>query len=205
MISQSIKFGEKEVDKKYFYSSKSAILLNDVDVSKIVDSNKWNINETTCKHFIGYISEDVIKPLCIILLQMSGFIKYYGDNSKNMSFITDDKSVYTKYSEVWDKVKKLLKLKFTTNPICDGKYLLTKLKIFNGANKTTFSDDEMPMERNHYVCIAAIDIGSVLKIDKKVYPQVYLEQCKYKLKKRRPVDFIDFDIKTDRDDKDGDD
>ena len=151
------------------------------------------------------MSEDVIKPLCIILPQMSGFIKYYGDNSKNMSFITDDKSVYTKYSEVWDKVKKLLKLKFTTNPICDGKYLLTKLKIFNGVNKTTFSDDEMPMEKNHYVCIAVIDIDSVLKIDKKVYPQVYLEQCKYKLKKRRPVDFIDFDIKTDRDDKDGDD
>ena len=58
------------------------------------------------------------------------------------------------------------------------------------------------MERNCYLCIAAIDIDSDLKVDKKVYPQVYLEQCKYKLKKRRPVDFIDIDIIDDSDDSD---
>ena len=55
------------------------------------------------------------------------------------------------------------------------------------------------MEKNHYMCIAAIDIDSMLKIDKKVYPQLYLEQCKYKLKKRRPTSFIDIDVKTDSD------
>ena len=49
-------------------------------------------------------------------------------------------------------------------------------------------------EKNHYICIAAIDIDSVLKIDKKTYPQAYLEQCRYKLKKRRPANFIDFEI-----------
>ena len=58
----------------------------------------------------------------------------------------------------------------------------------------TFTDDKLPGERNHYVCIAAIDIDSVLKIDKKVFSQVYLEQCKYKLKKRKPVDFINAEI-----------
>ena len=62
-------------------------------------------------------------------------------------------------------------MKFTVDPIRDGKYVLTKLKIFNGMNKTTFTDDQVPMERNCYVCIAAIDVDSVLKIDKKVYPQ----------------------------------
>ena len=50
------------------------------------------------------------------------------------------------------------------------------------------------MEKNHYICIPAIDIDSVLKIDKKVYPQAYLEECKYKLKKRKPVSFTDFEI-----------
>ena len=50
------------------------------------------------------------------------------------------------------------------------------------------------MEKNHDICIPAIDIDSVLKIDKKVFPQAYLEQCKYKLKKRKPVSFIDFEI-----------
>ena len=85
-------------------------------------------------------------------------------------------------------------MKFSTNPIRDKKYITTKVKIFNDVNRTTFTDDKIPGERSHYVCIAAIDIDSVLKIDKKVFPQVFLEQCKYKLKKRKPVDFIDAEI-----------
>ena len=47
------------------------------------------------------------------------------------------------------------------------------------------------MEKNHYICIPTIDIYSVLKIDKKAYPQAYLKECKYKLKKRKIVSFID--------------
>ena len=50
------------------------------------------------------------------------------------------------------------------------------------------------MEKNHYICILAIDIDSVLKIDKKAYPQAYLEECKDKLKKRKLVSFIDSEI-----------
>ena len=56
---------------------------------------------------------------------------------------------------------------------------------------TFFSENEIPKERNHYICIAAICIDSVLRIEKKNYPQVYLEQCKYKIKRRKPVNFID--------------
>ena len=98
---------------------------------------------------------------------MSGFIKYFEDNNKNMSFMTEDNDVYLKYSEIWDKIKKLLKLKFSTNPIRDKKYIAAKVKIFNGVNRTTITDDEMPKERNSYTCIAAIDTDSVLKVDKK--------------------------------------
>ena len=50
------------------------------------------------------------------------------------------------------------------------------------------------MEKKNYICIPAIDIDSVLKIDKKTYAQAYLEECKYKLKKRKPVSFIDSEI-----------
>ena len=62
MSSQKLKFGEKEADKKIFYSSKLAILLDSVDKSKIIVSDKWKINNTTKKFFIGYLNEDVIKP-----------------------------------------------------------------------------------------------------------------------------------------------
>ena len=70
MSSQKIKFGDKEVDKKRFYSSKEAILLDSVDLSKIVVSSRWKLNDTTYKYFCGYLNNDVIKPLCVILPQM---------------------------------------------------------------------------------------------------------------------------------------
>ena len=59
-------------------------------------------------------------------------------------------------------------------------------------------------KKNHYICIPAIDIDSVLKIDKKAYPQAYLEEFKYKLKKRKPASFIDSEIIDDDSDDDDD-
>ena len=79
MNSQSIKFGGKEVNKKDFYSFKSAISLNDVDLSKIVVSSKWKINDISSKFFIGYMIDDDVKSLCIISPQMCAFIKYFED------------------------------------------------------------------------------------------------------------------------------
>ena len=153
MSSQKIKFEDKEVDKKEFYSSKQAILLDSVDLSKTVVSNRWKICDTKYKYFCGYLNNDVIQPLCFILPQMSGYIKYFDDGGKNMSFVI--------------------------SPIRDDKYIITELKIFENINLTTFTDNVVPIEKNRYICIPAIDIDSVLKIDKEVFPQAYLEQRKY--------------------------
>ena len=199
MSPKEIKFGDKEVNKKEFYSSKQAILLDSVDLSKIVVLNKYKINDTTYKYFCGYLNNDVIQPLCVILPQMSGYIKYFDDGGKNMSFVMDDKEVYEKYNEIWEVVKKLLKLKFFVSPIRNDKYIISKSKIFKKINRTTFTDNVVPIEKNHYICIPAIDIDSVLKIEKRAYPEAYLEQCKYKLKKRKPVSFIDCEIIDDED------
>ena len=175
--------------------SKQAISLSSVDLSKIVVSNKWKINDTTYKYLCGYLNDDVIQPLCVILLQMNGYIKYFEDGGKNMSFVIDDEEIYEKYNEIWEVVRKFLKVKFTVGPVRDDKYLMAKLKIFNGTNRTTFTNNAIPIEKNHYNCIPAIDIDSVLRTDnKRSYPQAYLEQCKYKLKKRRTVNFIDDEI-----------
>ena len=118
-------------------------------------------------------NNDIIQPLYIILPQMSGYIKYFDDGGKNMSFVTNNKEIYKKYNEIWGVVRKLLKLKFFVNPVRDNKYIISKLKIFNKINRTTFTDNVVPIEKNHYICIPAIDIDSVLKIDKRAYPQVY--------------------------------
>ena len=151
-------------------------------------------------------NNDTIQPLCLILPQMNGYIKYFDGGGKNISFITDDEKIYEKYNEIWEVVRKLLKVKFTVGPVPDDKYLVVKLKIFNKINRTTFTDNVIPIERNHYTCIPAIDIDSVLKIDnKRVYPQAYLEQCKYKLKKRNVVNFIDEEVIDEDSDSDIDD
>ena len=123
MNSQKIKFGDKEVDKKEFYSSKHAILLDSVDLRKIAVSNKWKINDVSL-YLCGYLDNDVVRPLCVILPQMSGYIKYFDDAGKNMPFITDDKKIYAKYNEIWNVIKKHLNIKFTVNPIRDDKYML---------------------------------------------------------------------------------
>ena len=123
MSSQKIKFGDKEVDKKEFYLSKQAIFLNSVDLNKIVVSSKWKINDTTYKYLCGYLNNDVIQPLCVILPQMNGYIKYFDDGGKIMSFVTDDEEIYEKYNEICEVVRKLLKLKFAVSLIRDDIYI----------------------------------------------------------------------------------
>ena len=188
MSLRKIKFGDKEVYKTKFHSSKQAISLDSVDLNEIVVSKKWEINDTTYKHICRYLNNDTIQPLCVILPQMDGYIKYFDDGGKNMSFVTDDEKIYKKYNEIWEVIRKLLKVDFTVSPVRDYKYLVAKLKIFDRINRTTFNNNNsIPIEKNYYICIPAIDIDSVLKIDKRAYPQAYLEQCKYKLKKRKIV------------------
>ena len=96
MSLRKIKFGNKEVNKKGFYSSKQAISLDSVDLNKILVSKEWKINDTTYKHICGYLNNDTIQPLRVILPQMDGYIKYFDDGGKNMSFVTDDEKIYEK-------------------------------------------------------------------------------------------------------------
>ena len=167
MDSTGIKFGDASVDKKEFYSSKHTLFLRDVELDKIVVSNKWKINENTSKYYVGYCKDELIRPLCAIMPQMSGYIKYFDDGGKNISFVSDDKDVYEKCYAIWARVGKLLKLKFSINPIRDDKYMCCKLKIFGGVIWSTFTNDVIRMEKQCYLFIAAIDVDSVLKVRRK--------------------------------------
>ena len=173
MSSQEIKFGDKKVDIRDFYLPKIAIPLDSVHLDKIVVSNVWKINDKTCKCICGYLNKDIIQPLCVILPQMNGYIKYFDDGAKNMSFVASNKEIYEKYNEIWDAIKKLLKLKFTVDPIRHDKYLIAKVKVLRGIVHTKFNnyhlhveDEHLPAERNRNLCISVIDIDSVLKLIK---------------------------------------
>ena len=70
-----------------------------------------------------------------------------------MSFKIEEESVYLKYTEIWNKIKSILNVKFHSQSIYDDKYIKTKVKTFNNTINTLFSGDEIPKERNHYVSI----------------------------------------------------
>ena len=82
MSPKKIKFGDKKIDRKEFYLSKQAILLDSIDLNEIVVSNKSKINDTTYKYSCEYLNNDTIQPLCVILPQMNGYIKYFDDGEK---------------------------------------------------------------------------------------------------------------------------
>ena len=81
-------------------------------------------------------------------------------------------------------------------PVYDEKYIKPKVREFNGVIKTNFLSDEVPKENKHYTCIACITIDSVMRMEKKNYPQVYLEECKYRMKKTKMTKFIEAELES---------
>ena len=127
-----------------------------VNVDQIVVSDKFNHNDGY-KYFIGYQKGEIVKPLCIILPQMSGYIKYFRNGGKNMSFLIKDDEVCEKYKQVWDVIKNKLGIKFHSEPIYDQKYLKAKVRELDGVIKTDLGHD-IPKEKMYYTCIASITI-----------------------------------------------
>ena len=99
------------------------------------------------------------------------------------SFLIKDNEVWNKYDKIWEVIKDILGINFYSEPVYEYKYLKAKVREFDGVIKTNFLGNDMPKENIHYTCIACITIDSVLTTDKKNHPQVYLEECKYKVKK----------------------
>ena len=119
-------------------------------------------------------------------------------------FLTKNDELWDKYDEIWDAIKNKLGIKFHSEPVCEYKYLKPKVREFDGVIKTYFLRDDMPKENMHYTCIACITIDSVMRIDKKNYPQVYLEECKYRVKKIQMSRFINTELKSDSESSDSD-
>ena len=81
--------------------------------------------------------------------------------------------------------------------VYDEQYIKTEVKEFNGVVNTTFWGDKIPKEGVHHTCIACKDIDFVVKMGKKNDPQVYLEECKYKIKQIKISGFIDVELESD--------
>ena len=178
MTKKTLKFNNNSVNKKKLHMSKEPIDLMSVNIDQIVVSDKFKDNNEGFQYFIGYQESEIVKPLCIILPQMTGYIKYFERGGMNMSFLIKNNKVCEKYKQIWGLIKNKLGIKSHSSPIYDKKYLKNKVKEYDGVIKTNFLGNDVPKENKHYTCIACIAIDSVMRMDQKNYPRIYLEECK---------------------------
>ena len=129
MSEKTLKFDNIVVDKKEFHKSKQPIDLNLVNVDQILISDKFKHTDDGFKYFIGYKEDRIVKPLCIILPQLSGYIKYFENGGKKMSFVIKDDDVLDKYNSIWSNITKILNIKFHSMPVYDEKYIKAKVRI----------------------------------------------------------------------------
>ena len=197
MSEKTLKFNNIRLNKKEFHKSKEPIDLLSVDLDQIVVSHKFKHNDEGFKYFIGYLKGEIIKPLCIILPQMSGYIKYFENGGKNMSFLIKDDEVWEKYDKIWDVIKNKLSIKFHSLSAYDKTYLKAKVREFDAKTKTNLLGNEVPKENMHYTCIACMTIDCVIRMDKENHPENYLEECKYRVKKIQMSRFISATLESD--------
>ena len=116
MGGKVIDFKDKKINKKDFYNNKKQFKIKDIDINKILISETESYGKNNAKKYIIGYSDDVIRPLGILLPQMIGYVKCFDDNN-TMSFLADDKEVLKEYTKVWEKIRDLIDKKFNSEPV----------------------------------------------------------------------------------------
>ena len=166
------------------------------------------MTKNSLKYFIGYNDEeDVIRPLLLKIPQMIRYSKEF-NGSTTMSLRVDDSKLFKKYCKIWKTIRSLLGIEFDSEPVYGDidSYIKTKVKMYDDRVNTNFQGKEVPKIDATYKCLSLIMLDSVVKVGKKYYPQVFLEECKYIERKNKMFNYINDDIEmTSSDTDDGPD
>ena len=127
MDKNIIKFDDTDIEKYKFHQYKRPILIDNIDVNKIVVSNKISFGKNDSKYFICYKDAKKVRPLC--LPKMSAYRRRDLDKTKCMSFLIKYEKLLEKYNEIWKKVSNIIKKEFDSSPIYNEKYIKTKLNL----------------------------------------------------------------------------
>ena len=124
-----------------------------------------------------------------------------------MFFKANDKQLLKDYNKIWEKVEKLLQIKFESKLVYndDDKYIKTNIKIYAGSMITNFHNKKTLKEKAPCKCLSIIMLDSVIKANKKYYPQTLSEECKYVQEKIKIENFIDDDLEKSESDSDSKD
>ena len=126
---------------------------------------------------------------------MISYVRKFELNT-TMSFKISDKQLLKRSNQIWKRVEILLKIKFDWEPVYDDndKYIKTKTKIYGGSVNTYFHGKKIPKEKAPCKSLSIIMLDSVVKAEKKYYPQNFLEESKYEPKKIKTENLIDNDL-----------
>ena len=118
MGKEILTFDNIDIEKNKFYRHKTAIFSEDVDIEKVLVSNKIYFGEKNYKHFIGYLHNGrKVKPLNIMLSKTSAYVKSYDRQTKWMYFLIEDDDLLEKYNTIWVKVSADIKKEFDSEPV----------------------------------------------------------------------------------------
>ena len=190
--------------KRNFTAIRLLFFYKDVDIEKVLLSNKTSFGEKNHKNFIGYLyNDDKVKPLHIILPKTNVYVKSYDGQTKWMYILTEDNDLLKKYHTIWDKVGADIKKEFDSEPAYNKEYLKTKRKP-HGDEVTNFYDKEIPNVDSNQISLAVVSLDFVLKKDESYCLQVFLKECKYienKVIRHIHVNLSDFSSSSDESDK----
>ena len=156
--------------------------MKNVDIEKVLVSNKISFGEKSCKYFVGYLYNDnKVKLLHIMLPKTSAYVKSYDGQTKWMYFLIEDDDLLKKYSKysIWDKFSTDIKKEFDSELFYNKEFLKTKIK----SHGDDFDDKEISKVDFNHTCLAVINFDSALKKDGNCYPQLFLKECNYIEKK----------------------
>ena len=144
----------------------------DVDIEKVLVSNKISLGEKNYKYF----NCNKIKPLNIMLSKTSTYVKSYDGETKWMYVLIEDDDLLEKYNTIWDKVSVDIKKEFDSEPVYNKEFLKAKIKS-HGNEVIDFYDKKIPKVDSNRTSLAVISLDSALKKDD--YLQVFLKEYKY--------------------------
>ena len=110
-------------------------------------------------------------------------------------FFTDNNEFLERYTAIWEKISDLVNKKFESDPIYNNKYINTKIRSYNNDIKTNYrnidnKNNKLPEKSKSYKCVSLISLDSIIKINKKYYPQTLLQECVYKLINKKVENII---------------
>ena len=169
MSIKNVNFIDKKNQKSDFYKNEKVTRIQDTDANKILVSEKEPYDtKNSFRYFIGYKVNDVIRPLCIKFPQMTGYVRKFEGNT-TMLFKINDKQLLRKYNQIWERVERLLKMEFDSEPayVDSDNYTKRKIIIYAGSMITNFQSKKMRKEKAPNKCLSIIMLDSVSKVKKK--------------------------------------